>query len=306
MIQDGASPDNLAPVESTTEAVSVGARAEPFLEAEFDRVIAPTRGLPSFRLREVWEFRELLYFLTWRDIKVRYKQTALGVVWAILQPVLSMVIFTLVFTRVAPIGTGGIPYPIFSFSGLVPWLFFANSVLLASNSLIVNPQLISKIYFPRIFLVVSPVFAGLVDFALAFVVLIGLMVYYGISPNPEATILLVPLMVLAFATAVGVSAWLSALNVKYRDVKFVVPFLIQFWFFATPVVYPISSLGEPWKSIYGINPMASVVEGFRWALADGPPLDGITTALSVVSGIALLFAGLFYFYRTEKRFADVI
>lgn len=272
---------------------------------DFDLVLQPTRGLPSLRLGELREFRELLYFLTWRDIKVRYKQTALGVAWAVLQPVLAMVLFTIVFGHVAKIDTGGIPYPIFSYAALVPWLFFANSVQLASNSLTVNPQLITRVYFPRIFLVMSPVLAGLVDFVLAFLVLIGLMIYYGVAPA-VGTILLLPLMLLAFATTVGVSAWLAALNVKYRDVRFVVPFLLQVWLFATPVVYSIGSLGQPWKTLYGLNPMTAVVVGFRWALAGGPPPNAGTVILSTVSGIALFVLGYFYFHRAEKRFADVI
>jgi lipopolysaccharide transport system permease protein len=273
---------------------------------DFDLVLQPTRGLPSLRLGELREFRELLYFLTWRDIKVRYKQTALGVVWAVLQPVLAMVLFTIVFGHVAKIDTGGIPYPIFSYAALVPWLFFANSVQLASNSLTVNPQLITRVYFPRIFLVMSPVLAGLVDFVLAFVVLIGLMAYYGVAPDAVGTVLLLPLMLLAFVTTVGVSAWLAALNVKYRDVRFVVPFLLQVWLFATPVVYSIGALGQPWKTLYGLNPMTAVVVGFRWALAGGPAPGAGTVILSTVSGIALFVLGYFYFHRAEKRFADVI
>src|SRR5438132_5134518 len=231
---------------------------------EFDHVLEPTRGLRSFRAGELWEFRELLYFLTWRDIKVRYKQTALGVIWAVLQPVAGMLLFTFIFGHVAKISSGGIPYPIFSYSALLPWLFFANAVQLSSSALTVNPQLITKVYFPRIFLVMAPILAGVVDFLLAFLVLVGMMGYYGVTPDPVGTPLLLPLLLLAFLTTVGVCAWLSALNVKYLDVRFVVPFLVQVWLFATPIVYSISSLGQPWRSLYGINPMASVVQGFRW------------------------------------------
>jgi lipopolysaccharide transport system permease protein len=275
-------------------------------EEDFDLVVEAKRGLPSLHLHELWQFRELLYFLTWRDIKVRYKQTALGVAWAVLQPVLAMILFTIVFGHVAKISSGGIPYPIFAYAALVPWMFFANSLQLASTSLIVNPQLITKVYFPRIFLVMAPILASVVDFLLAFVVLIGLMAYYAVTPDPVGTVLLLPLLLLAFVTTVGTSAWLSALNVKYRDVRFVVPFLVQLWLFATPVVYSIESLSQPWKTIFGLNPMATVVEGFRWALAGGPAPDGGTAALSVVTGIALLGLGVFYFHRTEKSFADVI
>jgi lipopolysaccharide transport system permease protein len=274
---------------------------------DFDLVVQPRTGLlPAFHLNELWEFRELLYFLTWRDIKVRYKQTALGIVWAILQPVLAMILFTIVFGHVAKISSGGIPYPIFSYAALVPWLFFANSVQLASTSLIVNPQLITKIYFPRIFLVSSPILASLVDFVLAFGVLIGLMVYYGVTPDPLGTVLLIPLLLLAFALTIGTSAWLSALNVKYRDVRFVVPFLLQLWLFATPVVYSIQNVSEPWRTLFGLNPMATVVEGFRWALADGPAPNGTAAALSVAAGLAALLLGVYYFHKTEKSFADVI
>jgi lipopolysaccharide transport system permease protein len=273
---------------------------------EFDRVLEPTRGLHSFRVGELMEFRELLYFLTWRDVKVRYKQTALGVVWAVLQPVLGMLLFTFIFGHVAKISSGGIPYPIFSYSALLPWLFFANAVQLSSNALIVNPQLITKIYFPRIFLVLAPILAGVVDFLLAFTVLIGLMVYYGVAPDAVGTVVLLPLLLLAFLTTVGVSALLAALNVKYRDVRFVVPFLVQVWFFATPIVYPIRHLGQPWTGFYDLNPMVAVAEGFRWALAGGPALSGQTFAISAVSGLVVFLLGLYYFHRTEKSFADVI
>jgi len=273
---------------------------------EFDLVLEPTRGFSRVHLRELVQFRELLYFLALRDIKVRYKQTALGVAWAVLQPVLAMLLFTVVFGHVAKISSGGVPYPIFTYSALVAWFFFANAIQLSSISLVVNPQLITKVYFPRIFLVLAPILAGVVDFLLSFAILIGLMVYYDVTPALGATLLLLPLMMLAFLTAVGTCAWLSAPNVKYRDVRFVVPFLVQVWLFATLVVYSISSLGKPWSTIYGLNPMASVVIGFRQALANGPPLDGVTAGLSVASGIVIFVLGLYYFRRTEKSFADVI
>lgn len=273
---------------------------------DFDLVLEPRRGLRSLQLGEIWHFRELLYFLTLRDVKVRYKQTALGVAWAMLQPVLAMILFTIVFAHVAKIATGGIPYPIFSYSALVPWTFLAGAVQLSSSSLIVNPQLITKVYFPRIYLVTAPILAGFVDFLLSFLVLIGLMAYYGVSPDAVGTLLLPALLLLALATTIGVCSWLAALNVKYRDVRFVVPFLVQVWLFASPVVYAVTSLAEPWRSLYGLNPMTSVVEGFRWALAGGPPLDGVTAGLSVTSGTAILVLGLLYFHRTEKFFADVI
>jgi lipopolysaccharide transport system permease protein len=276
------------------------------LHEEFDLVVEPTKGLPALHLGELRRFRELLYFLTWRDVKVRYRQTALGVAWAVLQPVLAMILFTLVFGQVAKISSGGVPYPIFSYAALVPWLLFANAVQVSSQSLTLNPQLITKVYFPRLFLVTAPVIAALIDLGLALLVLIGLMAYYGIAPDALGAVLLLPLLLLAFLTTVGVGAWLAALNVKYRDVRFVVPFLIQVWLFATPVVYSIAALGEPWRTVYGINPMAVVVEGFRWALAGGPRPSVLTVLLSACSGAAMFIIGLVYFQRTEKDFADVI
>lgn len=273
---------------------------------EFDLVVEPTRGIGAVRVRDLWQFRELLYFLSLRDLKVRYKQTALGVAWAVLQPVLAAVLFTVVFGHVAKISSNGIPYPIFAYSALVPWFFFANSVQLSSTSLIVNPQLITKVYFPRVYLVMSPIIAGVVDFLLASVVLIGMMAYYGVTPDALGTPLLLPLFLLEFVFTIGLCSWLSALNVRYRDVRFVVPFLVQVWLFATPVVYSISSLGQPWKSLYALNPMVAVVEGFRWALAGGPALEGSVAILSTASGLCVFVAGLFYFHRTEKTFADVI
>ena len=275
-------------------------------EEEFDVVVERTRGLPSLRLRELWVYRELLYFLTWRDLKVRYKQTVLGVAWAVLQPVAAAVLFTVVFGHVARIGSEGIPYAIFAYSALVPWFFFATAVQLSSNSLVGSSHLVTKVYFPRIFVAVSPVLAGLADFALAFLVLVGLMGYYGIAPEAIGVPLLLPLLALAFATTVGVGALLAALNVRYRDVRFVVPFLVQLWFFATPVVYPITSLGEPWRTLYGLNPMATVVQGFRWALAGGASPPGLAVLVSALAGLVLLAGGFLYFTRTEKTFADVI
>jgi lipopolysaccharide transport system permease protein len=274
-------------------------------EDDFDIVVERTRGLHSIRPRELWAYRELLYFLTWRDVKVRYKQTVLGVAWAMLQPVLAMILFTIVFGHVAKISSSGIPYPIFAYSALVPWYFFATSAQSASNSLVGNTQLVTKVYFPRIFLVASPVLGAAVDFALAFLILVGLMVYYGIAPS-IGVVALPGFFLLAAATATGLGAWLAALNVKYRDVRFVVPFLLQLLLFATPIVYSIDALRELWRTLFGVNPMAGVVLGFRWALAGGAPPPGLTVLVSVVSGLVVLAAGLLYFARTEKTFADVI
>jgi lipopolysaccharide transport system permease protein len=272
---------------------------------DFDIVVERTRGLPSIRPRELWAYRELLYFLTWRDVKVRYKQTVLGVAWAMLQPVLAMILFTIVFGHVAKISSSGIPYPIFAYSALVPWYFFATSAQSASNSLVGNTQLVTKVYFPRIFVVASPVLGAAVDFALAFLILVGLMVYYGIAPS-IGVVALPGFFLLAAATATGLGAWLAALNVKYRDVRFVVPFLLQLLLFATPIVYSIDALRELWRTLFGMNPMAGVVLGFRWALAGGAAPPGLTVLVSAFSGLAVLVAGLLYFARTEKTFADVI
>ncbi len=284
----------------------IGKPAESDWTGAFEQVLQKTTGFRSLRVGELAQFRELLYFLTWRDIKVRYKQTVLGAGWAILQPVLAVILFTVVFGHVARIDTGGMPYPIFAYTALVPWLFFANAVQLASTSLTVNPQLITKVYFPRLYLVMAPILAGLVDFALAFVVLIGMMAYYDTGPQLLGVLLLVPLLGLAFLTTVGVSAWLAALNVKYRDIRFVVPFLVQTLLFATPVVYATTSISAPWRTLYGINPMTTVVEGFRWALAGGAQPQGGQVALSILSGLALFATGYLYFNRTERDFADVI
>ena len=274
-------------------------------EDDFDVVVERTHGFPSVRPRELWAYRELLYFLTWRDIKVRYKQTVLGVAWAILQPVLAMILFTIVFGHVAKLSSSGIPYPIFSYSALVVWYFFATSTQSASNSLVGNTQLVTKVYFPRIFVVASPVLGAAVDFALAFLILVALMVYYGIAPSIGA-VTLPAFFLLAAVAATGLGAWLAALNVKYRDVRFVVPFLLQLWFFATPIVYSIDRLHEPWRTLFGVNPMAGVVLGFRWALAGGAAPSGPQVLISAVSGLVMLAAGVLYFGRTEKTFADVI
>ena len=291
---------------ATIDAAPRGGAASDSWAADFDLVLEPTTGLAAFRFGDLMRFRELLYFLTWRDVKVRYKQTALGAGWAVLQPVLAMLLFTVVFGRVAHIRTGGIPYPLFAYAALVPWLFFANGVQLSSTSLTVNPQLITKVYFPRLYLVMAPIVAGLVDFVLALLVLFGLMGWYGVAPSALGCALLVPFLLLAVLTTVGVSTWLAALNVKYRDVRFVVPFLVQILLFATPVVYSTASVRAPWQMLFGLNPMTTVVEGFRWALAGAAAPHASTVALSVVVGVGLFVTGFRYFHRTEKSFADVI
>jgi lipopolysaccharide transport system permease protein len=267
--------------------------------------IEPSKGWVSLKLHELWDYRELLYFLTWRDIKVRYKQTALGAAWAIIQPVFTMVVFSLFFGKLAKIPSDGIPYPIFAYAALVPWTFFASSLSQSSNSLVGSANLIKKVYFPRLAIPISTVLSEVIDFFLAFVVLLGMMLYYGIMPS--ANIFYLPLfLVLALVTSLGVGLWLSAMNVQYRDVRYVVPFIAQFWMFATPIAYPSSLLPEPWRTVYGINPMAGVVEGFRWALLGTNTAPGPMVGVSSLAAVLILVSGAFYFRRMEKTFADVV
>lgn len=267
--------------------------------------IEPTRGWIALRLDELWNYRELAYFFVWRDIKIRYKQTILGVSWAVIQPFFTMVIFSLFFGRLAQVPSDDIPYPIFSFAALVPWTFFANALTLASNSLVNSADMIKKIYFPRLLMPLATVLAGLVDFVLAFVILLGMMFYYGIFPT--ANIVWLPLfLLLAFTTSLGVSLWLSAMNVQFRDVRYTIPFLTQAWLFATPIAYPSSLLSEPWRTFYGINPMVGVVEGFRWALLGTDTAPGPIVIVSALVSVGILVSGVYYFRRMEKSFADVI
>ncbi len=267
--------------------------------------IAPSRGWVSLNLRELWEYRELVYFLIWRDIKVRYKQTVLGAAWAIIQPVMTMLIFSLFFGRLAGMPSDGTPYPLFAFAALVPWTFFANAINQSSQSLVGGANLLKKVYFPRLAMPIAAVFSGLVDFCIAFVVLLSLMLAFG--KLPTSNVLLLPgLLLLALATALGVGLWLAALNVYFRDVKYVVPFLVQFWMFATPIAYPSSLLPEPWRTLYGINPMVGVIEGFRWVLLNTDTAPGPMVALSSGVTICILLSGAFYFRRMERHFADVV
>lgn len=267
--------------------------------------IAPSKGWVPLKLGELWEYRELLYFLVWRDIKVRYKQTALGAAWAIIQPFLTMIVFSLFFGRLAGVPSDGIPYPIFSFAALVPWTFFANGLSQSSNSLVGSSNLITKVYFPRLIIPLASVFSGIVDFLLAFVVLVAMMLYYGVVPTLNAAYL--PLfLLLALVASLGVGLWLSALNVKYRDVRYVVPFITQFWLFVTPIAYPSSLLHQPWRTIYGLNPMVGVVEGFRWALLGTQTAPGPIIAASSAAAVLILVTGAFYFRRMEKTFADIV
>ncbi|MGB3903432.1 MAG: ABC transporter permease [Anaerolineae bacterium] len=267
-------------------------------------VIQPSRGWVALNLRDLWAYRELLYFLVWRDIKVRYKQTVLGAAWAVLQPFFTMVVFSIFFGGLAKVPSDGIPYPIFAYCALVPWSYFAGSLERAGNSLVGSSHLITKVYFPRLAIPISAVLAGLVDFAIAFVVLLGMMFYYGFTPT--AAVLTLPLfLLLAVLTALGVGLWLSALNVQYRDVRYTIPFLTQVWLFLTPIAYPSSLVPEQWRALYGLNPMAGVVEGFRWALLGKDP-PGRLMAVSIVVVVLLLIGGLYYFRRMEKTFADVV
>lgn len=274
----------------------------PQLEITF---IRPASSWTSIGLKELWEYRELLYFLTWRDVKVRYKQTALGALWAIIQPFFLMVVFSLFFGRLAGVPSDGIPYPIFTFCALLPWHLFAHALTESSNSLVANERLITKVYFPRLVVPIAAVLGGLVDFAVAFVILLGMMAYYKIVPT-WAIITLPAFILLAVMTALGVGLWLSALNVQYRDVRYTINFLIQIWLFVTPVVYPSSIIPEAWRPLYGLNPMAGVVEGFRWALLGKTSPPGALLAVSVLAVTLILIGGLYYFRRMEQEFADVV
>ena len=267
--------------------------------------IEPSIGWASLKLGELWAYRELLYFLVWRDIKLRYKQTELGIAWALIQPFLTMVVFSLLFGKFAKMPSEGTPYPIFAFAGLVPWIFFANGLTQSSNSLVGNSNLLTKVYFPRLMVPVSAVLSGGLDFALAFVVLIGMLFYYGIPVT--AAIFYLPLfLLLALVTALGMGLWFSALNVKYRDVRFVVPFIVQIWMFATPVIYPSTLMPHRWRILYSLNPMVGVIEGFRWMLLGAQTHPTPMIAVSAGIAVAALVWGACYFKRVEKTFADLV
>jgi len=268
-------------------------------------VIRPSRGWVAINFREMWAYRELLFFLTWRDIKVRYKQTALGVLWAVLQPVLTMAAFTVFFGRLAKMPSDGIPYPIFALSGLLPWQLFAYALTQSSNSVVANKNLVSKVYFPRLIVPLAAVLSGLVDFAIAFAVLLAVMLYYGIVPG--LALVAIPFAILlAVVTALAVGLWLSALNVRYRDVQYTIPFLSQFWLFVTPIAYPASLIPERFRVLYGLNPMSGVVECFRWALFGHRNASLSMIALSSIVVVLAFFGGLAYFRRVEKTFADLV
>jgi len=269
-------------------------------------IIEPSRGWVPIKLRELWEFREVLYFLVWRDIKVRYRQTLIGATWAVIQPFMTMVVFTIFFGRLAKMPSDGFPYPLFAFAALVPWTFFANGLTQGANSLVASGHLITKVYFPRLLVPTARVLGGLLDLVLAFLVLLGMMWWYGALPRLGAVVWLPALVLLALTTAVGVSLWLSALNVRYRDIQHVVPFLVQIWLFATPIAYPSSLLAERWRPLYALNPMVGVVEGFRWALLGSGTAPGPVLVSSALAALILLVTGTFFFRRIERTFADVI
>ncbi len=267
--------------------------------------LRPSKGWLSVDFKELWRYRELIFFLTWRDIKVRYKQAVLGIAWAILQPLLTMLIFTVVFGILLDTPSQDLPYPLFSLSALLPWQLFASALQRSSVSLVGNANLITKVYFPRLAIPIASVFAALVDFGVSFLVLLGAMAYYRFWPGWNILWLL-PIVVLVLLTALSVGLWLSALNVQYRDIQHMVPFIIQVWMYASPIVYPIEIIPEGiWRVLYGLNPMVGVIQGFRWALLDGEPPD-MTMLISVVVVLLLLVTGLYYFRRMEKTFADIV
>jgi lipopolysaccharide transport system permease protein len=267
--------------------------------------IRPSQGWQALNLRELWRYRELLWFLAARDIKVRYKQTVLGVAWAVIQPLFTMIIFSIFFGRLAGIPSDGVPYPLFALCALLPWQLFAYALTQSSNSLVSEQRLLTKVYFPRLIVPVSSLLSGLADFGVAFVLMLGMMAWYGVAPGWAA--LTVPLFVLfTAAAALAVGLWLAALNVQYRDFRYTIPFLTQVWMFASPVAYPSSLVPQAWRPLYGLNPMAGVIEGFRWALLGKADPSWGLLGVSVLAVAALLTGGLFYFRRMERTFADVV
>lgn len=274
-------------------------------------ILRPSRGWTALNLRDLWLYRELVYFMTWRDLKVRYKQTLLGVSWAVLNPFLQMVVFSIVFGQLAKVSSDGLPYPIFSFTALLPWTLFANALNNASRSLVSHQNMVTKIYFPRLVLPLASVVAGVVDFLIAFLVLIGMMIYYNATGATQLSLnwamLTLPLfLLLALVTALGVALWLSALYVKYRDVNYIIPFLAEVWKYISPVVYSTTLIPAKWQIIYALNPMAGVVNGFRWALLGTQTAPDIRLLISVGVALVVLISGLFYFRNMEKTFADTI
>jgi lipopolysaccharide transport system permease protein len=298
---------------ATTETLSgdsLGQPAAPTAPAEAPvLIIQPARGWISLQLRDLWHYRELLYFLVWRDIKVRYKQTALGVAWIILQPTLSMVVFSLLFGLLLKVPSGDAPYPIFAYAALLPWNYFAGALNRSSTSVVNSAHLITKVYFPRLVIPLAGVLSGLVDFAIAFLVLVGLLIYYQVTPT-WAVVLLPGFLLLAMLTALGFGLWLAALNVRYRDINYLIPFLVQVWMYATPVIYGTTLIPERFRFLISLNPMAGVTEGFRWALlgarlGDARPPD-MLFAVSIALTLVVLLSGLVFFRNTERTFADLV
>lgn len=299
IIKSNVHDETIGSSESSADALFVERRDLPIAR------IQASRGWASLRIDELWHYRELIYFFVWRDVKVRYKQTVLGALWAIIQPLFTMLLFSLFFGRLAKVPSDGIPYPLFSYTALVPWTFFSTGLTQGSNSLVQNSNMLKKIYFPRMAMPVGSVFAGTVDFCLAFIVLLAMIPFYGVVPSWKM-IWLPCFFLLALVTCLGASFWLSAMNVQFRDIRFTVPFLVQFWMYATPIAYPSSLLPQPWRTLYGINPMVGVVEGFRWALLGAHTTPGPMIAVSSIVAVALLLGGVLYFRRQEKTFADVV
>ncbi len=279
---------------------------EPIVQGEnTDWQIAPPRGWFELDLKEIWRYRELLYFFVWRDLKVRYKQTAIGVAWVVIQPLMAMLVFTLFFGRLAKMPSGGLPYPVFYYSALLPWLYFAASLALTSNTVVEHERVITKVYFPKMILPFSAVLSGLVDFGIGFILLLGMMFYYHMIPT-FATLLVPLFLLLAVMTALAVGLWLSALNAIYRDVRYVIPFMVQFWLFASPVAYPSTLVPEKWRWLYGLNPMAGVVEGFRWALTGHGQAPGVLILVSAGTVLLLFLGGVVFFQKMESQIADAV
>jgi lipopolysaccharide transport system permease protein len=268
--------------------------------------IAPSRGLFQVDLGEIWQYRELLFILIWRDIKVRYKQTVMGIAWVIVQPLVSMVIFTIIFGKFAKIPSDGLPYPVFAYTALLAWNYFAQALTRSGGSLVNSAGLLTKVYFPRLIIPLAAALAPIVDFLISFLVLIGLMYWYGITPGWSGLLVLPFFIFLAFLTALGVGLWLGPLNVRYRDVNHALPFISQFWMYASPVVYPVSLIPEKWRALYSLNPMAGVIEGFRWILLGKESPSLMTVAISSIVIVALVLGGIVFFNRMERTFADVI
>jgi lipopolysaccharide transport system permease protein len=298
-MQESSSDSTWAPAGWRTREASPDVTALPSV------VIEPRTRLFDLDVRSLWHYRELAYFMVWRDIKTRYKQTVLGVAWAILQPVLTMLVFWVVFSQFARVPSDGQPYPLFAFVGLLPWTYFSSAVARSGTGLVGNSNLIGKVYFPRLIIPLAAAMTPAVDFILSLGVLAGLMLWYGVVPTP-ALLAVVPLIVLTFVTALAMGTWLSALNVKYRDVGHLIPFLVQIWMYASPVIYPMSLVPERWQALYSLNPMVGLITGFRWALTGGEPPALLTGLISLAAVAVLLGTGLLYFRRAEREFADVI